>query len=139
LRYARGGAGSDLLIGNEGKNVLTGASGDDTLIGGLGKDSLLGGLGMDWLDGGLGTDILRGGQGADRFVFGTNYGKDTIVDFGEGDVIDISGHAGIPNAEALFTHMRNRNGNVAVTVYTDVLTIMNHSKSDMSLDHFLFF
>ena len=78
IENARGGAGGDLLIGNELGNFLFGANGRDTLLGGDGDDTLRGGNGKD---------ILIGGDGADTFVF--SEGGDVIKDFnaGEGDTL----------------------------------------------------
>lgn len=137
IENARGGAGSDILVGNEGRNVLTGANGHDGLFGGLGKDTLLGGGGVDWLDGGLGSDVLRGGAGADSFVFGQGYGLDTIVDFGVGDIVNLAMGDGIDSSEDLFAnHMKNHRGDVVIFVGTDVLIIKNHVKSDLSAEDF---
>jgi VCBS repeat-containing protein len=44
----------------------------------------------DLLDGGAGNDLLFGGGGADTFKFtGSNFGDDTVLDFQDGDVIEI--------------------------------------------------
>ncbi len=61
----RGGAGDDLLFGQEGNDQLFGDAGDDDLIGGLGSDKLYGGGGDDILLGGLGQ-VLRTPDGAGR-------------------------------------------------------------------------
>jgi hypothetical protein len=47
IENARGGGGSDSIIGNEGDNLVEGLGGSDTLSGGLGSDSLIGGSGWD--------------------------------------------------------------------------------------------
>ena len=65
--YAKGGVGSDLLIGS---------STDDQLSGGDGNDTLIGNAGADELDGEDGDDQLRGGDGND-YVYGQE-GKDTL-------------------------------------------------------------
>lgn len=70
IENARGGAGDDLLIGNEVENFIRGGAGKDTLIGGDGADTLRGGNGHD---------ILIGGAGADVFVY--TGGHDVIKDF----------------------------------------------------------
>ncbi len=79
----RGGNGDDELNGNAGKDVLNGGNGDDTLRGGTGEDRIIGGRG---------DDRLIGGSGGDVFVFNAfanSIGNDTIVDFREGDLIEI--------------------------------------------------
>ena len=70
IQNVTGGAGNDILIGNElantligngGNDILLGLGGNDRLYGGVGRDILIGGLGADFLDGGAGDDILSGG------------------------------------------------------------------------------
>ena len=53
-------------------------------------DRLTGDAGANRLDGGKGNDTLLGDGGADTFVFADGYGYDTIVGFGEDDVIELS-------------------------------------------------
>lgn len=105
-----GGAGDDQLFGDDGvpgtsnglssdADVLRGGEGDDYLYGGLGDDTLYGGNGSDVLVGATGDDVLVGGLGADHFFFGSaepdyepqgmNTGIDTIVGFGDDDIIDV--------------------------------------------------
>jgi Ca2+-binding RTX toxin-like protein len=69
------------LIGDGGANVLTGGGGNDLL---RGKD------GADTLIGGGGDDNMNGGAGRDTFVFGHDFGNDTIVRFEGKDHLDIS-------------------------------------------------
>ena len=74
-----GGAGNDLLAGDEGANIIAGGAGVDTLnlnggddsaFGGTGNDSVLGGAGNDTLAGGDGTDTVLGGAGNDALSYG---------------------------------------------------------------------
>jgi hypothetical protein len=58
-----GGAGPDVLLGDDGPNRLTGLCGDDRLTGGGGTDVLQGGPGADIVDGGAGDDIVYAGAG----------------------------------------------------------------------------
>jgi Peptidase M10 serralysin C terminal/Matrixin len=60
IERARGGSGSDTLIGNSADNRLKGGSGNDKLRDGGGNDQLIGGLG---------NDLLAGGKGKDIFIF----------------------------------------------------------------------
>ncbi|WP_424138861.1 M10 family metallopeptidase C-terminal domain-containing protein [Roseomonas chloroacetimidivorans] len=85
-----------LLDGGTGNDTLTGGAGDDVLTGGAGRDTLNGGSGNDHLIGGLDSDTMSGGSGNDTFTFTqlldskVGSGHDTILDFGHGDVIDLS-------------------------------------------------
>jgi len=93
-------SGTTTLVAGDGdtdrlvqvENIL-GGSGADRLFGDGGANALSGGAGADTLSGGGGADTLHGGDGADRFVFGPDAldTADMIVDFGTGDVLDISG------------------------------------------------
>ncbi len=88
--YISGGKGHDLLKGGDHSDELRGRKGDDVLLGGEGDDLLYGGQGRDELNGGRGSDVLVGGAGADTFVFSSNSGSDTIVDFESGlDVVRV--------------------------------------------------
>lgn len=82
IENVTGGAGADILRGDDQVNALTGNGGDDSLIGGDGDDLIIAGAGDDRLDGGLGADELAGGAGADRLE--GRQGADTL-DGGEGD------------------------------------------------------
>ncbi|MBX9593648.1 MAG: hypothetical protein K2X46_04740 [Roseomonas sp.] len=100
-----GGDGNDRINAGEGANRLGGGAGNDTILSGGGADSVIGGagnddintgLGNDTIAGGGGADSIIGGGGADRFVFSTlgdstAGARDVIMDFGAGDLVDLSG------------------------------------------------
>nr|WP_272903188.1 Hint domain-containing protein [Sulfitobacter sp. M39] len=67
-----GGAGNDLLMGDEGDDLIDGGAGNDTLFGGDDEDTLIGGDGDDQLTGGEGKDNISGGAGKDTIFGGTN-------------------------------------------------------------------
>ncbi|MEK1927108.1 MAG: M10 family metallopeptidase, partial [Rhizobium giardinii] len=108
IENAKGGSGSDRIIGNQVGNSLQGYSGNDTLNGEGGSDVLIGASGADRLSGGTGADRLYGGAGADDLIGGADAdmflfklrtestvpasGRDTIFDFSasQGDRIDLS-------------------------------------------------
>ncbi|WP_424140042.1 hypothetical protein [Roseomonas chloroacetimidivorans] len=98
-----GGADNDNLDGGAGNDTLSGGSGDDILAGSAGRDTLTGSSGDDHLIGGLDSDTLSGGSGNDSFVFSqlldskVGSGHDVILDFGHGDVIDLSLIDAMPN------------------------------------------
>ena len=74
----KGYSGDDRFDGGAGNDTLSGGNGNDVLLGGEGDDSLYGDDGDDTLEGGAGTDYLVGGNGSDTYIFGRNFGKDTI-------------------------------------------------------------
>ena len=76
IENATGGAGNDLIVGNEVKNLLKGKGGNDKLLGLRGNDTLYGGGGDDKLYGGTSKDTLYGDEGKDR-LYG-NKGGDTL-------------------------------------------------------------
>jgi Ca2+-binding RTX toxin-like protein len=76
-----GNAGANRMDGVAGRDVLRGMNGNDYLIGGLGNDTLLGGNGADRIEGGAENDMLSGNAGGDTFIFGNNFGRDTLTDF----------------------------------------------------------
>jgi uncharacterized repeat protein (TIGR01451 family) len=80
----QGDNGKDTIIGSRFNDVIAGCNGNDILSGFDGNDSIDGGNGRDRLTGGRGNDILTGGSGADEFIFGVNFGNDTITDFCKG-------------------------------------------------------
>jgi hypothetical protein len=104
-----GGDGNDELWGDasaiqairlltNAADTVDGGAGNDYLNGGGGNDILQGGDGDDVLDGWTGADAMIGGAGGDRFLFGwafhggaytAEWARDTVVDFGPGDVLDI--------------------------------------------------
>ncbi|MGF1455500.1 MAG: calcium-binding protein [Alphaproteobacteria bacterium] len=86
-----GGDGNDTLLGDRGSDAMAGGGGEDALTGGAGRDTLDGGTGDDTLEGGRGGDRLIGGDGVDTFVLADRFGRDVLVDFSDGDLIDAQG------------------------------------------------
>jgi predicted outer membrane repeat protein len=76
-----GGEENDFLNGNQENDFLCGGAGNDTLHGGKNDDYLCGSTGDDFLRGDLGNDTLMGGEGRDTFVFRSEDGSNTILDF----------------------------------------------------------
>ena len=110
--------GNDVLFGGSGDDILTGGTGGDRLEGGLGDDQLTGGTGNDELTGGgdddlfifeggfqLGaiTDFTPGQGTEDRILLrntgvtafaamlalAMDVGSDTVITFGNGDVLTL--------------------------------------------------
>ncbi len=72
-----GGLGNDIIWAGNGENTLFGDEGDDRIVGGSGNDVIIGGAG---------NDTLHGGGGDDIFVFGGDFGNDTIDQLADGSV-----------------------------------------------------
>ncbi len=85
--------------GNELDNEIAGNSNRNNLEGLAGNDLITGGPGDDVIDGGAGNDILAGGSGRDVFLLDENKGDDTILDFGKGDILQLSQNTGLAFAK----------------------------------------
>src|SRR5262249_26826664 len=70
--YFEGGQGDDKIVLDSSVTLPT------TLKGGAGNDTIIGSKGRDLIIGGLGDDSLTGGTGEDTYVFGDDWGNDTI-------------------------------------------------------------
>ncbi len=81
-----GGAGRDLIFGEDDDDVITGGYGDDTIDGGIDDDMLSGEQGNDDLVGGQGADTMSGGDDRDSFVIDERaHGFGDVIDGGTGD------------------------------------------------------
>ena len=72
-----GGAGDDVIWANSGNNLLFGDGGNDRIVGAAGNDVIAGGAG---------DDAMHGLGGDDLFVFGGNWGNDTVEQLTDGQV-----------------------------------------------------
>ena len=123
-----GGAGNDVLIGNDGGVVLAGGTGDDILIGGAGDDVL---------DGGDGDDVLLGNGGNDIFL----NGEVTIQGFQAGaaseDRIDLRAlGAGVDFAWVL-AHAYEADGNTVLDLGDEQMTLLNVRVGALHADDFV--
>ncbi|MGI0486044.1 DUF4347 domain-containing protein [Pantanalinema rosaneae CENA516] len=88
-----GNGGNDFLYGREGNDTIQSGAGNDLLDGGIGNDQLSGGDHNDILIGGAGNDVLNGGAGDDQYLFGNNWGIDTVTDASGNDTWDFANQA----------------------------------------------
>ena len=127
------GISPDIFRGTPERDDLTGTSGADRLFGLADKDRL---------DGRGGDDMMKGGKNADVFVFGSNYGRDTIVDFkpAKGDRIDLSNAEGINGFGDLISHHAEDAGKKVVITADDgsVLILKGVDLEDLDQSNFLF-
>ena len=70
----------------DGRFVVFGGMGGDTIVGGAGDDLIYGGLGADTLTGGGGRNTFRYDAAGETSAAG----RDSIVDFKAGDLLDLS-------------------------------------------------
>jgi len=116
-----GSTGDDIIFGATGADQIDGGAGDDTLYGGNAADTVDGGAGDDIIRGNAGNDSLSGGAGADTFVFATEFGNDTISDFGTSgsdlDVLDFSGIEGL-DLDALLASASFTDGGATLMIGT---------------------
>ncbi len=61
-----------------------------SIRGGKGNDTFIGAGGNDTIIGGAGNDSLWGGSGSDVFIYANDDGNDTITDYDEDDIIQIT-------------------------------------------------
>lgn len=117
-----GTAGADILCGRQHKDVLNGRGGDDIL------------------QSTAGNDRFRGGAGADTFIFGTRSDRDVIVDFETGiDKIDVSSWEIMESFRDLKHHAHNHGQDLWIEGGRgDVLIIKHFSKTELSVDDFIF-
>lgn len=146
-----GGSGNDGHFGESGNDTAWGGSGDDRFFGGggndilmgeLDRDTLYGGAGFDTLVGGSGDDLLAGDFNADRFVFETDHGDDTILDFDATNVfelIDLSSLAGFETLENVLNASQQIGSDVLITTGADSsILLIGVQLSDLDAADFLF-
>ncbi|MBR0060109.1 MAG: hypothetical protein IJP68_01385, partial [Selenomonadaceae bacterium] len=84
-----GNALANSIVGGTNNDFLYGDDGADTLAGGNGNDELYGQAGNDSLWGDAGDDSLWGGEGNDTFLYKSGTGNDVILDYEDGDMLQI--------------------------------------------------
>ena len=83
--FIDGGAGDDVIFGQDDDDTILGGTGNDTIDGGVDDDSISGGAGDDSLLGDHGDDFIQGNFGDDTLVGGR--GSDTLEGNGDNDLI----------------------------------------------------
>jgi Ca2+-binding RTX toxin-like protein len=118
----KGQGGDDELHGGSGDDKLSGHGGKDKLFGDEGNDVLKGQGGNDKLEGGADDDILIGHGGKDVYIFGLDFGDDTIKRFDHGkDKINLKA-LGILDFETE-VDIETANGDILVTTAEGTITI----------------
>lgn len=97
--------------------------------------------GESHLQGNSGNNKLTGvdGSGSDTFIFKTNGGRDTLMDYDAGiDKIDVSKWNGMDNFQDIKQHMTETGGDVHIKFNGDELIINDTHKSDLHAGDFQF-
>ena len=109
----------------------------EAIIGTNFADKLYGSNSNDQLQGGAGNDILFGGSGSDRFIFGDNWGSDTIRDFKAGqDKISFTGSQR-PNSINDLT-VTDQGSDTLITFGGQAITVEGISTTSWSDSDFIF-
>ena len=136
--YAFGRDGADVIDGGDGNDYLFGGKDDDVINGGEGNDTLFGDAGADVLIGDKGNDRMVVGAGADTFVFRAGFGHDTVMDFGAGDVVDLS-TADFTDFADLADHLSDTALGLTLTLDDgSTLTLADIDKAHVTADQFHF-
>lgn len=125
----RGSDDRDTLRGDAESNSLEGLGGDDLLDGREGADRI---------DGGAGADRLLGGAGPDVFLFRTGNDLDRVLDFEDGDLVDLSGHDAASDFDALMATATEDAVGVSFALGGDLLTLVGVALADLGAEDFLF-
>ena len=133
---------NDNLTGDAQGNFIDGGAGADTIYGMAGNDTIVGGIGADYIDGGTGDDTLTGFFDADAFVFGANFGHDTITDF----TASGAGHDRILLLASMFadfaavqSHMTQSGSDVVISDGVgDTITLSHLLTTDLTSGDFTF-
>ena len=130
----------DSVTGGATGDILVGLDGNDTLMGMGGNDSLSGGAGDDTLQGGDGRDFLTGGAGNDTFVVAAaDTGRSTVLDFEDGDVIDLSDLGeNFDTFAEVQAAARNAASTVVIFLGNSSLQLLDMQVEDLTADMFDF-
>ena len=109
------------ITGNAESNNIFGTKKNDTINGGAGDDTIYGGAG---------NDILSGGDGADIFIYADGDGKDSITDYGEGDIISLAGDYDI---DYVYKTVKGVGGNSTLKIGKGSITIKDSANKSVTL------
>ncbi|MEM1149492.1 MAG: M10 family metallopeptidase [Pseudomonadota bacterium] len=106
-----------------------------TIANGAVIENATGSVGNDALIGNEADNVLTGGGGNDTFVFNVNFGTDTITDFSDGDVVDLTGYGTIRRSDVDFTDTAE--GFEVTLGGADTIIFVGLDRQDLSLSDFI--
>jgi len=77
---------------------------------------------------------MIGGTGADTFVFNSHGGKDVVMNFQDGDMIQIQKNINglhITSAADLLPHVTDQNGSAVITLGSETITLVGIKSEDI--------
>ncbi len=92
IENATGGAGNDIITGNDLGNILLGNGGADIINGAGGDDTINGGAGVDILNGGAGNDTIYFDALDNLTLLTGGTGFDTLIELGVFITFDLVSH-----------------------------------------------
>jgi Ca2+-binding RTX toxin-like protein len=132
--FLDGGAGHDYLQGGNGGDTLVSSTGDDTMVAGGGKEMMIGGTGNNLFVASSGDDTMVGGHGHDTFVFGNDGGKNVVMGFSDGDILQIQKNINgldVQTAHDVATHVQDLHGSAVITLGTETITLIGVKAEDV--------
>ncbi|HEY9234235.1 MULTISPECIES: M10 family metallopeptidase C-terminal domain-containing protein [Phenylobacterium] len=102
-------------------------------------ENAIGGSGDDTIVGNDADNQLTGGEGADHLVFAADAGNDTVTDFAAGDIIDLSGIAGLASfADVQPLLSEDENSDAVLTLGSGKVVLTGVAVADLTAEDFLF-
>jgi serralysin len=104
-------------------------------------ENAVGGSGDDTIVGNVVDNRLTGGAGDDLFVFGSNAGKDVVVDFRAGgahDVIDLTAVADLDDWSDVQALITSSAAGAVIHLGTGTVTLAGVSAASLGASDFLF-
>jgi Ca2+-binding RTX toxin-like protein len=128
------GSGNDTIQGGSGNDTITIGGSNNSVQGGSGNTFIQGGQGNDTVVAGTGNTTIAGGAGNETFVFNSNGGKNVVMNFHDGDVLQIQANINglnIQSANDLVAHITDDNGNAVITLGHESITLVGVSATDL--------
>ena len=135
--FVDGGTGDDYIQGGAGGDTMLGGAGHNTLVAGTGGSMMVGGSGDTMMVSGAGNDVMIGGSGHDTFVFNSNGGRNTVMGFNDGDILQIQKNINglrIESAEDVAAHVTDHHGNAVITLGNEQITLIGVKAEDVQND-----
>ena len=95
---------------------------------------MIGGSGDAKMISGAGNDVMIGGSGDDTFVFNSNGGRNTVMNFNDGDILQIQKNINglnIESAQDVAAYVKDHHGNAVITLGNEQITLVGVKAEDI--------